>query len=188
MKNLSIQIPLFNETEALEFSKFYFDSINVDVNYVIDSQCEHETRTLVNKLGVNYSEFKNDKPYIENGYRNFAEASPTDWILRIDCDELPTPELIHFANSFVAAAEGVVSFERLQVLWKDEGFIRPVDRRFDPKAQRQYRLFNRRKVEFHSAIHTPGIHVDAPIHAPPEACLYHMSWIFLGSGPVKMLA
>jgi hypothetical protein len=179
MNDLTVQIPLFNEVEALDFSKFYFESINVDVHYVLDSQCSETTRALANKLEVKCSEFKNDKPYIENGYKNFSAASPTDWVLRIDCDEVPTPELIDFARKFVNSADGIVSFERLQVLWKEDGFIRPSAARFDPKVQRQYRLFNRRKVEFDTTIHTPGICVDAPIQAPSEACIYHMSWIFL---------
>jgi hypothetical protein len=179
MNDLTIQIPLFNEMEALEFSKFYFDSIDVDVHYVLDSQCLERTKALAIKLGVRYSEFRNDKPYIENGYENFSAASPTDWVLRIDCDEVPTPELIDFARNFARGGQGVASFERLQVIWRQGGFHRSNAARFAPQVQRQYRLFNRRNVEFDTAIHTPGIRIDAPAHAPSQACLYHMSWIYL---------
>ncbi len=174
------QIPLYNETDALRLSHFYFTAIGVPVRYAMDTQALPATRAIARELGIKPLEFANDRPFIEHGYPAFSAAADNDWILRIDCDELPTPELIAFAREFVEqGGEGVVSFEREQVIWSGGGFQRPMNPRFDPKGQRQYRLYDRRAVVFDQAIHTPGIKVEAVTHAPPGAKIYHLSWELL---------
>lgn len=179
MPDITILIPLYDETEALLFSKFYFDRINVPVVYAMDQKCSHVTRRLVETLGLRTVEFQNSKPFIENGYEAFAAASPTDWIFRIDCDEVPTTEAISFARELDVADDCVVAFWRHQVVWRTNSFLRPQHDRFAPDYQKQYRLFNRRTANFDSTIHTPGIRIDRAIVAPPQAALYHLSWIFL---------
>lgn len=179
VRDITIQIPLFNETDALRFSKFYFESIGEKVHYVMDRQCTAETRAIVRQLSIEEFYFENDKPFIENGYEAFAAASPTDWILRIDCDELPTPDALMFARYASIPDQAVGAFERYQVLWSGGKFIIPLHERFAPSHQRQFRLFNRRHVVFDRNIHTPGICIDQAVDAPAGASLYHLSWIFL---------
>jgi hypothetical protein len=124
--------------------------------------------------------FENDKPFIENGYESFASTAPTDWILRLDCDEVPSPALIEAACRFVdSGSDAVMGFERHQLLWRNGKFRTAETDRFQPKRQMQYRLFNRQSVSFVRDIHTPGIRVDRSVFAPSDAPLYHMSWIFL---------
>lgn len=176
---VTIQIPLYNETDALRLSYYYFRQINVPVRYVMDTQCLPETRAIVEELGIEPYEFENDRPFIENGYKAFSDAADNDWILRIDCDELPTPELIEFAQAFAGGGSGVAGFQRLQVIWSDARFKRSTNERFDPVNQTQYRLYDRRAVQFDTDIHTPGIRLETVTHAPPAAKLYHLSWIFL---------
>lgn len=179
VRDITIQIPLFNETEALRFSKYYFDCIGETVRYVLDVKCAERTRMIVRELGIEEVYFENDKPFIENGYESFAEASPTDWILRVDCDELPTPEMLTFARSAHLADGHVVAFERHQVLWDGNQFIAPAHDRFLSVNQRQFRMFNRKHASFNQSIHTPGIHVVDTVNAPSEAALFHLSWIYL---------
>ncbi len=179
MRDVTILVPLYDETDALMFSKYYFDSLNVPVIYAIDQKCLPATRRLVQTLGVRAVEFQNSKPFIENGYEAFAAASPTDWIFRVDCDEVPTMEAVSFARKVDVVDGCVVAFQRHQVVWRTSSFLRPQHDRFAPDYQKQYRLFNRRSASFDSTIHTPGISVGCTIVAPPEAALYHLSWIFL---------
>ena len=179
VRNVTIQIPLFNETDALRFSKFYFDSIGESVRYVMDAQCSDRTKAIVRELDIEEVYFPNDKPFIENGYEAFAAAAPTDWIFRIDCDELPTPEALTFARTSEIPPDTVVSFERHQVIWDEGRFISPVHESFNPLDQRQFRLFNRALASFDRNIHTPGIHIGTSVHAPSGATLFHLSWIFL---------
>ena len=176
----TIQIPVYNETQALAFSAFYFERLGVHPRYVLDSQRTPAAQAMLEHLGHEPLFFSNDKPFIENGYQNFASVSPTDWILRLDCDETPSRDLIAFCDDFVRRdCAGVVGFERHQVLWNGDHFLTAGAPRLAPVAQRQWRLFNRARVKFDRQIHTPGIHVENPIAAPSAAALYHLSWVFL---------
>jgi hypothetical protein len=176
----TILTPIFNETKALEFSSFYFDRLGADVRYVLDSQCTPEAAETLRRLGREAYHFDNDQPFIENGYESFCAASPTDWILRIDCDEVPSRELIEACREFVAHDEaGVAGFERHQVLWRDKRLWTATAERFNCVHQRQWRLFNRAAVRFCRTIHTPGIEVRAPVAMAPTAALFHLSWVFL---------
>ena len=171
----TVQIPVFNETKALEFSIFYFDRLGVPARYVLDAQCTSETAATLRSLGREQCFFANDKPFIENGYENFAALSPTDWILRIDCDEVPSRELIDACCDFVRDNRyGVAGFERHQVLWRDNRLLTATADRFAPSAQRQWRLFNRKQVKFNQTIHTSGIQFENSVAMAPEATLYHL--------------
>lgn len=176
---LTIQIPVFNETDALRFSVRYFASIGRTPSYVFDSQATPEAIATGASLGLPLLRFENDRPFIENGYEAFAAAAPTDWIFRIDCDELPSPEAIRFAEDHAERGAGIVGFSRHQVIVRDGVAMEPTHKRFDAGTKRQYRLFDRRRVAFDRTIHTPGIMLDAVVAAPPECALFHFSWMFL---------
>ena len=98
----------------------------------------------------------------------------------MDCDEVPSLDVIRACTDFVASGgDGVAGFERHQVLWRDDRLWTATTARFTPTAQRQWRLFNRERVTFLDQIHTPGIRVEEPVPMSPDASLYHLSWIFL---------
>jgi hypothetical protein len=176
----TIQIPVFNETRALSFSSFYFDRVGMRPRYLLDTQRTPEAEAALRALGHEIRFFFNDKPFIENGYEQFAAASPTDWILRLDCDEVPSLELIEFCRGYIESGNtGVVGFDRHQVIWRDNRLMTATTERFLPAQARQWRLFNRHQVSFDRRIHTPGIYIDEHMSAPPQAAMYHLSWIFL---------
>ena len=180
MLPFTIQIPVYNETQALVFSSFYFERMGFKPRYVLDAQRTPETEELLIELGHELTYFQNDKPFIENGYFNFSQSAPTEWILRLDCDEVPSRGLIEFCKEFVEhGGSGIVGFDRHQLIWKEGAFFTATTARFVPSTQRQWRLFNREHVTFDRNIHTPGIIVNDPVVAPPEAEIYHLSWIFL---------
>lgn len=177
----TVQIPVFNETRTLDFSAFYFDRLGIQARYVLDVQRTPEAEATVLRLGREPLIFTNDKPFIESGYESFAAASPTDWILRLDCDEVPSRELIDACSTFVQQSQGgVAGFERHQILWQNNRFLTAAPtERFAPAKQRQWRLFNRKHVTFNRHIHTPGIHLENPTEMPSAATIYHLSWVFL---------
>ena len=176
----TIQIPVYNETRALEFSALYFDRLGLSVRYVLDSQRTDEAETTLRRLGREPVYFLNERPYIENGYENFAALSPTDWILRLDCDEVPSRELIRASIEFVERnGAGIAGFDRHQVLFRDGRLLTATTDRFRPSAQRQWRLFNRQQVRFNRQIHSPGLHLDHAVEQQPDAVIYHLSWVFL---------
>lgn len=163
----SIAVPLFSETKALSFSASYFGKIGIEPIYALDSQGARETEEVLRSLGKRIVKFENSKPYIENGYEAFEYVSPTDWILRIGCDEVPNLRMIKWCENFLnSGKEAIVSFERYQLIWSGRRFLSATTERFQPERQRQFRLFNRRNVTFDRTIHSPGIRVDNKLPAP----------------------
>ena len=176
----SILVPVYNETNALSFSMHYMREAGLSPIYVVDRKRPAATEALIAQAGVPRVFFDNDKPFIENGYESFVAQSPTDWVLRLDCDEVPNLDLLAYCRDFVEQQrEGVAGFERHQLLWKGDRFLTATTDRFSPPHQRQWRLFNRRTVQFNQQIHTAGIHLPTLAFAPPQAEIYHLSWVFL---------
>jgi hypothetical protein len=174
------QIPIFNETRALGFSSFYFDYVGIRPRYLLDTQRTPDAEKVLRALGHEVKFFSNDKPFLENGYEQFVAASPTDWILRLDCDEVPSRELIEFCRDYVDSGNtDIAGFDRHQVIWRGNSLLTATTERFLPSQARQWRLFNRHYVSFDRRIHTPGIVLHDHISAPPHAAMYHLSWFFL---------
>jgi hypothetical protein len=171
-------IPVFNETEALSFSKSYFDKINVRPIYVLDAK-KIERRDEVERIvGGEVLIYDNPGLVAESNFERFAALSPTDWILRIDCDEAPAPAMLEHARNFVKKERGAIKgYDRRQMRWH-EGRFQAVRQRMYKDVQ--YRLFDRRKVKFLHKIHTPGYEVPLfqMIPAPRAARMYHLQFLF----------
>lgn len=177
----TIQVPVFDETRALEFSCFYFERLGVEARYILDSQRTPQAEATLRGLGRGPLVFANDKPFLENAYQNFAAASPTDRILRLDCDEAPSQNLVEACREIVLRDGGeMAGFERHQLIWRHGEFLSAQGERFRPSNQVQWRLFNRRAVRFYDGrLHTPGLFVDKPVKVPADAPIYHLEWVFL---------
>lgn len=179
----TLQIPIYNETDLLEFSFYYHNILGLKPRYILDNKRTPEAEATLQRLNQEVAYFVNEKPYIEAGYESFAMASPTDWILRLDCDEVPSRELIDWCTNFIeCGGNGVAGFERHQVVWQNGRLYSARTERFLPKVQMQWRLFNRTSVSFDTRIHTPGIKLENITPMPSEACVYHLSWQFLSFG------
>lgn len=176
----SILIPVFNETDALRFSIHYMRRLGISPIYVLDRKRTAEAQAILVDAGLPLVFYDNDKPFIENGYQSLVSRSPTDWVLRLDCDEVPSPDMLSFCRDLVQQEQDtIVGFERHQLLWQGSGFLTATTERFSPSNQRQWRLFNRCNVQYNQHIHTPGIHVTTAMSAPANAEVYHLSWVFL---------
>ena len=179
-ENISIIIPIFEETSALEFSKFYFDKLNLKPTYALDSKRIERRKSLEEILGQSVSVYDNPGNCIEANYETLANLSTTDWILRIDCDEVPNLQLLEHCAKFIARpTDAYCGFDRDDVLWRGSHFERL---KYNPFFfDSQYRLFNRRQVKFVKKIHTPGFEMPKwklpliPLwHGPLSARIYHL--------------
>ena len=179
-------VPLFDETLAFQFSNYYFKRLGITPYYCFDEQGAIETAELVKASGHPLRSFKNDRPCIENGYQAFVEQSPTDWILRIDCDEVPSSGLLEWCAEYCKSGNvGAVRFERDQIAWRGSRLWISTHPNFIPARNGALRLFHRGKVEYTTEIHTPGILTDQEVSAPLEHRLYHLSWVFRTAEDLK---
>lgn len=178
MPDYSILIPVFTETDALWFSKFYFDSLNLKPIYVLDSKRIDRRDEVERVIGREVLIYENPERYIEANFAKLAALSPTDWILRIDCDEVVSSALIAHAANFAKQGRGAIKgYDRRQLRWHEYHF--QAEKRFIQRDV-QYRLFDRRKVEFLHRIHTPGykVHPWQFLPAPRAARIFHLQFVF----------
>ena len=77
MPNFTIIIPVFEETDALSFSRFYFDALEVKPIYALDSKRSHRHGEVEALLGRAVSIYENPGSCIEANYGNLASLAPT---------------------------------------------------------------------------------------------------------------
>jgi hypothetical protein len=182
--NYTIIIPFYRETTALQFSRFYFDSLRIKPIYVLDSKQIARRKEAEDILGQPVAVYNNPGGFVEAHFDRLAALAPTDWILRIDCDEAPNPALLEHCARFVKRpTSNLCGFDRDDLLWRGNRFQRL---KYSPLFfDSQFRLFNRRQVKFISETHTPGYHVPkwkvplVPLwHGPLNARIYHLQRTF----------
>ena len=185
MATFAIIVPVFEETNALAFSNYYFNQLGLAPIFALDSKRLNRKAEVTTILGRPPAIYENPGNCIEASYDKLASLSPTDWILRVDCDEVPNKEMLQHCERFVSQpADAYCSFDRDDLLWRGDHFERL---KYKPLfVDSQFRLFNRSKVRFQSRIHTPGFHVPKwklPFlpgwNAPRNARLYHLQRTFI---------
>ena len=181
----TIIVPVFEETEALEFARFYYQRLGLTPIFALDSKRQDRFAEVAKIVGRPPVIYNNPGHCIEAGYDQLAALSPTDWVLRVDCDEAPNTKMINYCARFVARpTDAYCSFDRDDLLWRETTFQRL---KYKPLfVDSQFRLFNRRKVKFLPRIHTPGFDIPkwkVPFlpgwNAPASARLYHLQRTFI---------
>ena len=181
----TIIVPVFEETDVLAFSNYYFSKLQLRPIYALDSKRIHRKVEVERILGREVSIYENPGNCIEASYQNLAALSPTDWLLRIDCDEVPNQAMLEHCTRFVDhPADAYCGFDRDDLIWREGHFERL---KYAPLfVDTQFRLFNRTKVQFISRIHTSGFHVPKwklPFlprwNAPRGARIYHLQRAFI---------
>ena len=181
----TIIVPVFEETDALAFSNYYFNRLGLQPIFGLDSKRIGRKAEVTKILGRTPLVYENPGNCIEAGYDKLAALAPTDWILRVDCDEVPNTEMLRHCERFVAKpSDAYCGYDRDDLLWRSGHFERL---KYKPLfVDSQYRLFNRTKVKFISRIHTPGFYMPkwkVPFlpgwNAPRAARLYHLQRVFI---------
>lgn len=185
--SFGIVIPIYAEArDVLQFSKFYFEQTGYDPVYALDSKKIERRSEIEDILHQKIEIYDNPgRSYIEGHYDRLASLSPSDWVLRIDCDELPNREMLQYCHRFVCKpTDAFCGFDRDDLLWRGDRFerIKYAPLFFDT----QFRLFNRTQVEFEPKIHSAGFKKPkwkTPLwpwwNAPLKARIYHLARTFV---------
>ncbi len=185
MEAFTIIVPVFKEKTALSFSSFYFNALGLRPVYALDLKASMRRAEVENLVGDHVVIYHNPGNFLEANYQRLAGLSETDWILRVDCDEIPNIAMIEHCKKFVCSpTDAFCGFDRDDLIWRDGTFERL---KFAPLYfDLQFRLFNRRKVRYIDVLHTAGfsrpwwkLPLFPKWHAPPAARLYHLNRTFL---------
>ena len=176
--DFTILIPVYDETKALVFSKFYFDAIGAKPLYVLNSNRISRQKEVENIVQQPVPIYNNPGLFLEAGFDQYVAQAPTDWILRIECDEAPMPEALSFCREFIRQKRrGIGLFDRSELRWQADHFQEII---WPDYTGAQWRFFNRSRVKFDHAIHTGGLKVPTlgRFKAPIAAQILHLDMVF----------
>ena len=167
-------------SELLEWYK----KLSVAPIFIVDSRTVDNTREIISGYGYKYFDFtpKNDFP--EAGMLRFgAEKSNSDWILRLDDDELPNRSLIDWVSKIGVGSRNQCWFINRRELLVSGGEIY-YSRSYGKYPMPGYpyqlhpmaRLYNRSRIGFSEELHTTGLkELKLFDFSPSENFIIHLS-------------
>jgi hypothetical protein len=175
-------IPTVNSEPWLgHFLDFYRDA-GIKPLYAVDHRTSDGTRELIGRYGFPIIEAYGDEARIEALLPSIVAQVETPWILRLDDDELPTAKLLEFADTAPDSGPATAySFPRANLRYNTAS--RRLERSYffpfgpEGRLDRQWRLFQAKKVVYQSDLHTPGFIVGQGEPAPDDAYLLHFDWV-----------
>jgi hypothetical protein len=162
----------------------WYQQHNLKPLFIVDSRTQDATRDLIEQYGFNYKEFLPRGDYPEAGMLEYgANQSDTDWILRLDDDELPNQSLIDWVKDvgvksknqcwYISRRE--LFFNKEKILYSRSIGKYPLAEHPD-KLHPLARLYHRKRVNFLEEIHTIGLK-DIFLYnfAPEENFIIHFN-------------
>lgn len=183
MRNYTVIVAVFDTFDAVKFQNLCFQRLGVKPLYVIDSAAAPEAKTTLDALGYTNAPTFTTQGYIESGYKQLVDLSPTPWVLRIDPDEIPSQAMLDFADTVVEAGgtNSIGNFPRFECFVRDGALYTPNDRRWEANYFRQFRLFNKDTISFDTSANSGGINIRNCIMVggiDQSARLWHTSRVF----------
>jgi hypothetical protein len=151
---------------------------------VIDARTIDSTREIVVSKGLDYLEFTPRGDYPEAGMLEFAaQNAKSDWLLRLDDDELPSRSLIEFSwGKGIKSKNQCWFIERRELYWEGERvvFSRSPGKYPLPDYPKYLhpmaRLFHVDRVDYLEEVHTTGFkELKLYGFAPPSAFIVHLN-------------
>src|SRR5262249_18371840 len=150
--------------------------------FAVDRRTTDGTREVICKMKKEFVEVSGRWPRVESLLADIVSKIDSQWILRFDDDELPSPGLLDFVDRAGAEAPDVVwGFPRVHCRLApttDElqySQFLPLG----PLAGRdlQWRLFSKNGARFDDRLHSSGIVSKEARPAPPNAVIFHFDWV-----------
>jgi hypothetical protein len=149
---------------------------------LLDGFSTDTTEDVLSRRRADYDKIWPELPRVEAAIRLIGDHVDNRWVLRVDDDELPSRALLSWIdrnledfNSDVVgvprrwlrlSADGCCEYSRHPLLCHQAGAM-----------DIQWRLFQPRKVQYTTDIHTPGFFVGNALVAPDTAYLAHFDWV-----------
>jgi glycosyltransferase involved in cell wall biosynthesis len=175
-QNISIIVATRNSETYISIILDYYERLGVSVHVFVDSSSTDDTFGIASSRKFHRVEFIENKfGRVEAVIEDMSRRAERDWILRLDDDEVPSLALLRFAQQASMGEPCVYGIRRLQCGLSKEGFW--AAGLFDNSDHIQWRLYDRREVEFETSLHSAGIVVMGAVFAPKEAFMIHLDWI-----------
>jgi hypothetical protein len=179
---IELVIPTVNSERWLGCFLEFYNANRIRVVYAVDRRTSDGTRGLITKYGFPFIELEAAEPRVEALLPSIAAQIAAPWILRLDDDELPTPNLLEFAAD-VAASDSVAAHSFPRANYRRNPASGRLERSyffaFGPDAQlfRACRLYKPKSVAYHGELHTPGFLAPSERSAPDDIYILHFDWV-----------
>ena len=179
-----IFIPTRDSANWLPLIVQFYKARHLSPLFIVDTRTVDGTRDIIRSAGLDFLEFSPRGDFPEAGMIEFgAQNCSTDWVLRLDDDELPSARLIAWAQEIAATSRNQCWFIPRKELFLDQGRV------FYSRSPGKYpivarpeqlhpmaRLFHRRRVRYLEEVHTTGFEeLKLYNFAPPESCIVHLN-------------
>lgn len=159
-----------------------YNGIGIRPVYAVDSRTRDRTREILAATRQDWIEVSAAAPRVEALLPGILSRVSTPWVLRLDDDELPTPDLLRFCDAAVERSDSAVwGFPRLCLRWNpgrpalDYSTFLAVGIHAD--MDRQWRLFRPDRVRLRDILHSPGFDDATRAPAPAGALILHYDWV-----------
>ena len=177
-RRISIFIPTMNSERYIDVVLKYYSDLGVTVQVLVDSKTTDKTFEVVSRY-VSPQIMQNETGSIpDDVMEEISKKMGTDWVLRLDDDELPSKAMLDFVSNIINYDEiDTIGFRRYQCAVAKCGCVLS-SQDVNPDTHRQWRLYQPRKVDFVKRIHTPGFRRNRQrsIRAPDDAFMIHLDW------------
>jgi hypothetical protein len=179
---VTLVIPTCNSERWIGQVLDFYTMLEVPVVVAVDRRSSDRTLTIVASKAKNHLLVESEHPRVESLLPSIVGQIDSDWILRLDDDELPTPALLSFVDQAVDGPAGFSwGFPRAHFRYQPNGSLLQYSR-FLPLgplagSDVQWRLFPKRQIRFDDSLHTPGIVAAEARQASSEAFIFHFDWV-----------
>ena len=177
---MTLVVPTINSASWIGEIFHFYREVGVDPLFAIDTRSSDGTE----KCSPISARAWRRSPLLRAASIAFpaiAASSPTEWLLRLDDDELPSGALLRWLGEVdLDAPVDVYGFPRCQlVLDEKQRLMRSRFISFGPAAEfdRQWRMFRRDRAVYSDQLHSPGLVIQSGAGAPDDALILHFDWI-----------
>lgn len=179
----SVMIPFTNDLDLLDIHTRWFEYLGRPFKALIDSKFQDVDQAKLFLKNRKISDvFENPGKIIETGYESFVSCSETNWLLRLDSDEIAPKSLFDFLDKNLSGMndDWIVGIPRFQIVMINKRFYCLMSDDFIPEKHIQYRFVNKFSRKFGmDAPHNPGFLFDETkkIIAPLNCGIYHLDFL-----------
>ncbi len=179
--SVTLVVPTINSASWIGEIFHFYREVGVDPLFAIDTRSSDGTEKVLADLGARLATVASPSRRVESLLPAIAASSPTEWLLRLDDDELPSGALLRWLGEVdLDAPVDVYGFPRCQlVLDEKQRLMRSRFISFGPAAEfdRQWRMFRRDRAVYSDQLHSPGLVIQSGAGAPDDALILHFDWI-----------
>jgi glycosyltransferase involved in cell wall biosynthesis len=175
---LCIIVPTMNAAPFIDITLSYYANINIPVTVMVDTKSCDSTELCAKQYAKDVKRVDNSSSVVEGMIEQLSRQAGTDWVLRLDDDELPSLAMLAQVAKLITLKDiHAAGFVRKQCAVSTEKTLLAsmLHRETD---HRQWRLYRPDRMRYTQNVHTAGFEPVAKhsFAVPAEAFMVHLDW------------